>query len=917
MTDEPCGTERAASCAPLRVLEAATYRGPSLFDRRPVVRIRVDLGELENWPSDRITGFGERLLAQLPGLANHACSCPQEGGFPFRLAQGTWLGHVIEHVALELQTVAGSPVSRGKTRSVAGRPGVYDIVYRYRDEGLALAAGGAALRLVMALLPEALAAWEGERFLPDRLGAGPQDMAAVVAGLQAILARNALGPTTKALVEAAERRGIPATRLDRQSFIQLGHGSRQQRLRASITGQTSQVAVAFAGNKDLTKAMLAELGLPVPRGKVVRSVDEALAAARELKTAVVIKPLDGNHGRGVSTDLRSEEQIRTAFEQAAAIGPRVIVEQFLPGNDHRILVVGGKVVAVAERAPASVMGDGFHSVAQLIDLLNEDPRRGEGHEKVLTRIKVDAALKDMLERQDKTLASVPQAGERVLLRGTANLSSGGTSTDRTDVIHPENRLVAEMAARTIGLDVAGVDFVSPDISRPVSETGGGIVEINAAPGLRMHLAPSHGTPRDVASPIIDMLFPRGSRSRIPTVAVTGTNGKSTTTRMIAAILRERGGAIGLTNTSGVYVNDVLLKSGDASGPRSARMLLRNPAVDAAVLETARGGILREGLGFDACSVGVVLNVSEDHLGLKGVDTLDQLAAIKAVVVQSVARRGAAVLNFDDRHTRAMARRARGSIIWFSLAADASDPKLAAHLAAGGRAVLLEKRDDGADELVLRKRAERTPVMQASDIPATAGSRAIFNVANALAAVAAAWALGVEVQHMKRALGAFASSYADNPGRFNIIDDHDFQVIIDYAHNAASLRALAECLPGLRSPDGRTIGMVSTPGDRRDEDIIEIGRIAVESFDQVVFREGPDGRGRPRGQVLTLLEKGARQAGASPGRFESVLEERDAVARCLSLAEPGDLIVLFPTRIDAVYQQVRAFSPARSASHVAA
>jgi len=895
----------------LRVLEATLYRGASLYDRRPVVRIRVDLGELENWPSHKIIGFSDALLKALPGLARHSCSCPDEGGFPFRLTEGTWLGHVIEHVALELQALAGTPVSRGKTRSVTGQPGTYDIIYRYRDEALALAAGGAAVRLVMALLPPELAHWEGERLLAEKIGAEPLDVDAVVRALQQILARNSLGPSTKALVEEARQRGIAVTRLDRQSFVQLGHGSRQQRLRASITGRTSQVAVALAGNKDVTKAMLAELGLPVPRGKVVRSADEALDAARSLKSAVVIKPLDGNHGRGVSTDLRSEEQIRAAFDHAAAISARVIVEQFLPGNDHRILVVDGKVVAVAERAPASVVGDGFHSISQLIDILNEDSRRGDGHENVLTRIKVDPALQDMLERQGKSLASVPQVEEKVLLRGTANLSSGGTSADRTDVIHPENRLVAEMAARTIGLDVAGVDFVSPDISRPVSETGGGIVEINAAPGLRMHLAPSQGQPRDVARPIIDMLFPKGSRSRIPVVAVTGTNGKSTTTRMIAAILRESGGNIGFTNTSGVHVNDVLLKSGDASGPRSARMLLRNPAVDAAVLETARGGILREGLGFDSCSVGVVLNVSEDHLGLKGIDTLDQLAATKAVVLKGIARKGAAVLNFDDAHCRAMARRARSEVIWFSLHASASDPKLAAHLDAGGRAVILEQRDDGACELVLRQNSERIPVMNASDIPATAGGHAMFNVANALAAVAATWALGVDLRDMKHALESFASSYADNPGRFNIIDDHDFKVILDYAHNAASLRALAQCLPQLRAAGGRTIAMVSTPGDRRDDDIVEIGRIAVESFDHVVFREGPDGRGRPRGQVLTLLESGALQAGASPERSESVLEERNAVNQCLALAEPGDLVVLFPTRIDAVYQQVRAYTPARS------
>jgi cyanophycin synthetase len=900
----------------LRVLETAIYRGPNLFDHRPMVRIRVDLGQLEDWPSNRIKGFTDRLLKALPGLSGHACSCPEKGGFAFRLAEGTWLGHVIEHVALELQALAGTPVSRGKTRSVSGHPGVYDILYRYQDEELALSAGGAALRLVLAFLPPDLANWDGEAMLPDKVRVDPVNIDFIVTALKAILARNSLGPTTKALVEEAKRRGIPALRLDRQSLVQLGYGSRQQRLRASITGRTSQVAVAFAGNKDLTKAMLQELGLPVPRGKVVRSVEAAIAAAGDLGTAVVIKPLDGNHGRGVSTELRSEDQITTAFNLAASISQRVIVEQFLPGNDHRILVVDGKLVAVAERAPASVVGDGFHSIAQLIDMLNEDPRRGEGHEKVLTRIKIDDALETMLTRQSKQLSSVPMAGEMILLRGTANLSSGGTSTDRTDDIHPENRLVAELAARTIGLDVAGIDFVSPDIRRPVSETGGGIVEINAAPGFRMHLDPSQGPARNVAAPVIDMLYPPGSRSRIPIVAVTGTNGKSTTTRMVAAILRETGATVGLTNTSGVYVNDVLLKAGDASGPRSAKMVLRNPGVDAAVLETARGGILREGLGFDTCSVGVVLNISEDHLGLKGIDTLEQLAAIKSVVVKSVARRGAVVLNFDDPHTRAMAQRARSEIIWFSVAARESDPALVAHFSAGGRAVLLKKSEAG-DELLLCAGDARTQIIRTADIPATAGGAALFNVANAAAAIAATWALEADVNDMRRALKHFTSNFSDNPGRFNILDNQDFRVIIDYAHNAASLRALAETLPKLGLPGGQSIGMVSTPGDRRDEDIIEIGRIAAASFDRVIFREGPDGRGRPRGQVLALLERGAREAGASPERFESVLEEEDAVERCLATAKPGDLVVLFPTRVDSVYRQVQAFSPVHRDNHVPA
>jgi cyanophycin synthetase len=876
------------------VLETRVYRGPNIHSRRAMVRMRVDLGELEAWPTDKLPGFSTRLLEVLPGLKSHGCSCPDEGGLAHRIEQGTWLGHVIEHVALELQTLAGTPVSRGKTRSVRGHPGQYDILFRFRDEDLALAAGEAAVRLVLSLLPEQLAGKADE---------SAHDVASVVAELAAVLARSALGPSTAALAEAARRRGIPVARLERQGFLRLGWGSRQQRLSASITSRTSHVAVTAAGNKDRTREILRDLGLPAPQGEVVRSAAAAWAAAQKLGLPVVIKPLDGNHGRGVTTDLSSEEAVHAAFAPAAAVGKRVIVEQHLQGKDHRVLVVDGKVVAVAEREPPSVVGDGKRSIAELIEELNADPRRGSGHENVLTRIKLDDALADWLERQGLQPSSVPGRAVQVTLRGTANLSSGGTATDRTDAIHPENRLIAEMAAQAVGLDVAGVDFVCPDIGRPVSETGGGIVEINAAPGLRMHLAPSDGQPRDVAGPVIDMLYPRGARSRVPVIAITGTNGKSTTARMVSCILRTAGLRVGMTNTSGVYIDDVLLRAGDASGPKSARMVLGNPAIDAAVLETARGGILREGLAFDYCAVGAVLNVSADHLGIKGIDTLRDLARVKSVVAKSVARKGAAVLNWDDRYTKRMAGKVRGRVIWFSLTAAANDPALAMQLQAGNGAVLRERGGD-CDELVLYGRGRRIPIVAAQDIPATAGGHAHFNVANAMAAIAIASALDIEPAIIARALAVFASSYEDNPGRFNIIDDHPFRVILDYAHNPAGLKAFADCLPALTPGRGRTIGMVSIPGDRRDEDIVEIGRIALEVFDFVVFREGPDGRGRQRGDVLGRLEQGAAAASGSAGRFVSVLEEADAVAHCLTIARPGDLVALFPTRIADVYRQVK-------------
>ncbi|WBQ19148.1 cyanophycin synthetase [Sphingobium yanoikuyae] len=889
--------------ATLHLLSRNIFRGPNVFGRRPMIRLQIDLGILEGWPTDRLPDFRDALLTILPGLAGHGCSCRHEGGFARRLTEGTWLGHVIEHVALELQTLAGSPVSRGKTRSVAGRPGVYNILFAYRDEALALAAARAAIDIVTGLLPPAFRSWEGAALLPAAKSDNALDIAEVVTNLVALRKTSELGPSTASLVDAARRRTVPVTRLDGQSR----YGSRQQRIRASITGRTSQIGVTLAGNKDATKAILASLGLPVPAGYVSRTAEEALAAARKLGGAVVVKPLDGNHGRGVTTALNDEEAISAAFGLAAKICTKVIIERHLPGHDYRALVIGGKLVAVAERVPAHIIGDGTHTVAELIAHLNDDPRRGLGHEAVLTRIRVDQALEDLLARDGRALADIPAQGERVLLRGTANLSSGGTAIDRTDEIHPENRLVAEMAATALGLDVAGIDLLSPDIARPLRETGGGIVEVNAAPGLRMHLAPSQGAARDVAAPIISTLFPDDTPSRIPIVAITGTNGKSTTARMVATILRTTFPTVGLTSTNGVYVNDLLLRAGDASGPKSARMLLQNPAVDVAVLETARGGILREGLGFDYCTVGAVLNVSEDHLGVAGVNTLEDLAAVKSVVIRSVARRGAAVLNFDDPFVRKLARRSRAPIIWFSRSARTDNPLLAEHLRHGGRAVLLES-DDPDATLYLHCEGKAIALLAGGEIPGTLGGAAGFNVENALAASAIATALGVAPERIASALRTFASNFDDNPGRFNIIDDHPFRVIIDYAHNVASMRAFGRCLAQLKAPQGRTIGMVSMPGDRRDDDIVEMGAVAVPMFDQIVFREGPDGRDRPRGDVLRLLERGAREAGANGGELHFVLEERDAVTASLELAGPGDLVVLFPTRVEETYGQVKAFKP---------
>jgi cyanophycin synthetase len=896
----------------MRVLETATYRGPHLYSHRLMVRIQLDLGALEAWPTHRLPRFTDRLLVALPGLERHGCCFRTPGGFVRRLREGTWLGHVIEHVALELQGLAGAQVSRGKTRSVKGRPGVYNILYAYETEGLGRAAGRVAVETVNSLLPRDLQGMVNLGQVAPPLAGGvetPFDLNAAILALRQIRQGEMLGPTTRSLVAEARRRGIPAERLDAQSLVQLGQGARRKLLRASITGDTSQIAVQTAGDKALTKAVLSAVGVPTPRGTVVKTADDAVAEAARLSGPVVLKPLDGNHGRGVNVGLRTPEAVRWGFDQAAKHGRRIIVEEQYEGHDHRILVVAGKVVAVAQRVAAQVVGDGVSTVAALIDKTNADPRRGAGHEQVMTRIVVDDHVREMLSRSNLRLDDRPAAGQVVVLRATANLSTGGTAIDRTDDIHPDNASIARRAALTIGLDVAGIDFIAPDITRSVRETGGGIVEVNAAPGFRMHLEPSEGQPRDVAKAVLAHLYPPGSRSRIPIVAVTGTNGKSTVGRMAARIFREQGKVVGLTNTSGVYIDDERLLEADASGPKSARMVLRDPTVEVAVLETARGGMLREGLGFDRCDVGVVLNVTADHLGLKGVDTLEDLAAVKSIVTEAVGRRGVSVLNGDDPLTLRMARRAGGRICYFTLhGGETMAPALRRHVADGGLLVAREPSPRGG-ALVIHDGGRRLPVLHADEIPATLQGLAEFNVANALAAIAIGHAQAVPLETIAAALRGFNSSHADNPGRFNVHDGLGFRVIVDYAHNPAAMRAVGDLIERLRPTVGRVIGVVSIPGDRRDADILEMGQISAEMFDDLIFRERPDGRGRAAGSVVSLLTDGALAAGFPADRLHRILSETEAIDASLRMARPGDLVLVFPSAVEAAWRQVETFTPA--------
>ncbi len=891
----------------LRVLGKSIYRGPHLYSQTPMICLKVDLGVLESWPTDKIPDFAERLLHLLPGLHEHGCSYGESGGFCKRMDEGTWLGHVIEHVAIELQIQADMPVSRGKTRSVKGRPGTYNIMYEYKCEKAGLYAGHYALELINTLLPPEIAGFEGL----DSLGLDAEKFSSVdlaIKHIALVAALNGLGPTTGAIVEAAKKRAIPFMRLDDQSFVQLGWGKNQRRIRGSITDATSNIAVDNASDKQLTKKLLHAAGVPVPAGDCVSSVEQAIKAAIKIGFPVTVKPLNGNHGRGVTTNITSDRAVQDAFSLAQEYGPDVLVEQHYAGRDYRILMVNERVVAVSERVPAHIIGDGRHSIEALVELLNADPRRGDGHENILSKIIIGPATLKFLERSGFTLKGIPLAGLNVPLCGAANISTGGTAIDRTDEIHPANIVLMERAAQAIGLDIAGIDVVTEDISKPIAEYGGGVLEVNASPGFRMHLHPAEGRARPVGEAAISLLFPKNAPARIPVIAVTGTNGKSTTTRMIAHILRHTGKRVGFTSTSGIYINDHLLWRGDASGPQSARTLLCDKTIDVAVLETARGGLIREGLGVDYCDVGAVLNVTADHLGIAGIETVEDMAEVKSVITESVHGDGVSVLNFDDPLTRDMARNAGGRVCYFSMQGGFKmDEALRKHINEAGMAVVKESWPEQG-KIVIHKDGQRIPLMDADKIPATLGGIVDFNIENSLAAVAIAVGMNIETGNIRGALSTFASSFEKNPGRLNIYDEHGFRVIMDYAHNPAALSAFLDMIEKMRPHYNNLIGCFSIPGDRQEKDIREMGRIAARSLDFIVFRESPDRRGRAEGEVLRLLKEGAVEAGFPEINITCIDTEEEAADVCLSMAAPGDLVILTPSDVEGTWQRIISFKP---------
>ena len=861
----------------MKILKKQVLRGPNIWSnyRKNLIQVRLDLEEMENFPTDKIPGFKERLEALLPGLVEHECSEGRRGGFFERLKRGTWLGHVIEHVALEIQTLAGMEVGYGRTRGT-GEPGVYNMVFAYLIEEAGLYAADAAFNLVDAIS-------KGQEY----------DLDKDLNELRALKRKYGLGPSTQSLCDEAARRNIPWTRLGR-SGIRFGQGKNQASIQATITSRTSLLGVELAGDKYETKQKLERAYVPVAQGQACRTVEGLEEIIAELDFPLVIKPLDANQGKGVTIKIRDREQAVRAFELAQKYSDQVLVERYVEGYDFRMLVVNGKFVAASRREPAHVIGNGTCTIEQLVEFVNSDPKRGDGHDKVLTKITIDSCSMELLKARNYDLQSVPARDEVVYLKSTANLSTGGTAVDVTDLVHPENIFLAERIAGIVGLDICGIDIMAPTLKSPLRENGGVVIEVNAAPGFRMHLEPSQGKPRNVASAVMDMLFPPGKPSRIPIIGVTGTNGKTTTTRLLAHIARNRGFRTGFTTTDGIYIDDYIISEGDNTGPLSAGFVLGDPTVEFAVLETARGGLLRSGLSYDQCDVGIITNIREDHLGLNDINTLDDLANVKAVVARSVKRTGWAVLNADDANCVKVAAELSCNVAFFSM--DADSQVIASHRQKGKPVAFYA---DGY--LTIVNGGETTRIAKAESIPLTYGGTAHFMIANSLAAALAASLWGFGDSEIRDALSSFQPGFEQTPGRLNYFDFKDFRILVDYAHNPHGYQAVAQYLETVKV--NRKIGIISGIGDRRDEDIAECARIACDMFDHIIIRQEHDLRGRTEGNINSLLIQGIMSSCRKVG-YEMIAEETEAIRRAIQIARPGDLVVALSDQYKSVVEVIK-------------
>lgn len=849
----------------MEILDIRVMKGPNYWSirRHKLVVMKLDIGELEDLPTNKIPGFSERMEKLLPSMYEHECSEGHPGGFFKRVKEGTWMGHVVEHVALEIQTLAGMDCGFGRTRST-GQHGVYNVVFNYMEEKVGIFAAKSAVRICEALV-------KGEEY----------DLADDIQRMRELREDERLGPSTGSIVEEAIKRKIPWIRLNKHSLVQLGYGINQRRIQATVASTTSSIAVEVACDKEETKNLLEASSIPVPRGRVVYDEEDLESAVKRIGYPLVLKPVGGNHGRGATINVTTWEAAVEALAIAKKVSRGVIVEKFITGYDHRLLVINYKFVAAAKRTPAMVIGDGKHTVKQLIDIVNSDPRRGYGHEKVLTSIKVDDTTLTMLSEKGLSLESVPAKGEELHLKRTANLSTGGTSTDVTDIVHPYNVFMAERIARIIGLDICGIDIMTPDIRVPLHENGGAVLEVNAGPGFRMHIAPAEGLPRNVAEPVIDMLYPPGSNYRIPIIAVTGTNGKTTTTRLTAHIVKTMGHKVGFTTTDGIYIQNRMVEQGDCTGPLSAEFVLRDPTVDFAVLECARGGILKAGLGFHNCDIAIVTNVAADHLGLKDINTIEEMARVKAVVAESVLPGGYVILNADDDLVFEMRKNLKCNVALFSL--DENNPRIIKHCENGGIAAIVEN-----GFITICKGTWKIRVDKVINVPLTYSGKAVFMIQNILPAVIAGFLRGFKVDDIRLALETFIPSPTQTPGRMNMFQFRNFTVMVDYAHNPAGFQAIARFLDKIEAKP--KVGIIAGVGDRRDEDIVQLGSIAAQMFDEIIIRQDKNLRGRSEKEIIDLMMKGIEAEGGNK-KVMVIKKESEAIDHAIRNAKKGSFITI--------------------------
>ncbi|WP_034259674.1 cyanophycin synthetase [Altibacter lentus] len=850
----------------MRIREINAMRGPNYWSvrRHKLIVMVLDLEEMEELPSNKIPGFGDRLKAMFPSMYSHRCSEGCEGGFFMRVDEGTWMGHIIEHIALEIQTLAGMDTGFGRTRDY-GEKGVYNVVFSYMEESVGRYAAEAAVRIC-----EALIASEEYNLEDD------------IQKMRELREVERLGPSTGSIVEEAASRGIPWIRLNKYSLCQLGYGANQKRIQATVTSETSSIGVEIACDKEDTKYLLEQAEVEVPRGDIISREGSLKEACDYVGYPLVIKPIDGNHGRGITVDICSYEEAVVAFHAAKEVSHRVIVEKFITGEDYRLLVINNILVAAAKRTPAHVIGDGKSTVQELVDKVNEDPRRGYGHENVLTMITINDLTKTIIKDAGYTVDSVIPKGERLILKDTANLSTGGTAEDVTDIVHPANVSMAERISKIIDLDICGIDIMTTDISKPLSDTGGAILEVNAGPGFRMHLAPTTGLPRNVAAPVVDKLFPNaGDTGRIPIVAITGTNGKTTTSRLVAHMAKMKGYRVGYTTSDGVYIQNRLLMKGDCTGPASAEFVLKDPTVNFAVLECARGGLLRAGLGFHKCDVAIVTNVAADHLGLKGIHTIEQLAKVKGVIPETVLPDGYAILNADDDLVYEMRRSINCNLALFSM--DEENPRIQALQRMGGITAVYEN-----GYVTICRGAWKMRVLKAENIPLTYGGKATFMIQNVLAAILAAHVRNISIEDMKVALETFIPSASQTPGRLNLFEFQNFTILLDYAHNPAGMRALQKFTDALEATV--KVGIIAGVGDRREEDTNEIGSIAAEMFDEIIIRQDKRLRGRTEEELIKMLNDGIQMK--DPHKKTTIIpSEKEAITYAVNNAKKGSLIIL--------------------------